>query len=126
MKTQPHTIDEYIAGFPADIQERLEKIRLTIREVAPEAQETIKYGMPTFTWKGTLVHFAAYKKHIALYPAVTGDETFNQELSVYLAEKSTVQFPHDWPIPFDLISRIVKYRVKDNLERTEAKSKRKT
>jgi uncharacterized protein YdhG (YjbR/CyaY superfamily) len=125
MKTQRHTIDEYIAGFPADIQERLEKIRLTIREVAPEARETIKYGMPTFTWKGNLVYFAAYKNHIALYPAVTGDETFNQELSVYLAEKSTVQFPHDRPIPFDLISRIVKYRVKDNLERAEARGKSK-
>jgi len=119
------TIDEYIAGFPDEIQERLKKVRLTIRNAAPEAKETIKYQMPTFTLRGNLISFAAYKKHIALYPAPEGDEQFNLELSAYKAEKSTVRFPLDQPIPYDLISQIVKLRIDDNLRRAEAKAKRK-
>ncbi len=121
----PKTIDEYIAGFPDEIQERLKKVRLTIRNAAPEAKETIKYQMPTFTLKGNLISFAAYKKHIALYPAPEGDEQFNLELSAYKAEKSTVRFPLDQPIPYDLISQIVKLRIEDNLRRAEVKAKRK-
>lgn len=121
----PKTIDEYIAGFPDEIQERLKKVRLTIRNAAPEAKETIKYQMPTFTLRGNLISFAAYKKHIALYPAPEGDEQFNLELSAYKAEKSTVRFPLDQPIPYDLISQIVKLRIEDNLRRAEAKAKRK-
>ncbi len=121
----PKTIDEYIAGFPDEIQERLKKVRLTIRNAAPEAKETIKYQMPTFTLRGNLISFAAYKKHIALYPAPEGDEQFNLELSAYKAEKSTVRFPLDQPIPYDLISQIVKLRIDDNLRRAEAKAKRK-
>ena len=113
----PKTIDEYIAGFPDEIQERLNRVRMTIRNAAPEAKETIKYQMPTFTLKGNLISFAAYKKHIALYPAPEGDEQFNLELSAYKAEKSTVRFPLDQPIPYDLISRIVKYRIEDNMRR---------
>ena len=120
----PKTIDEYIAGFPEEIQEHLKKIRLTIRVAAPEVEETIKYQMPTFTLKGNLISFAAYKKHIALYPAPEGDEQFNMELSPYKTEKSTVRFPLDKPIPYDLISRIVMYRIEDNLQRAEAKEKR--
>jgi len=120
----PKTIDEYIGGFPEEIQERLKKIRLTIRNAAPEAKETIKYQMPTFTLKGNLISFAAYKRHIALYPAPEGDEQFNLELSAYKAEKSTVRFPLDRPIPYDLISRIVKYRIEDNQRRAEVKAKR--
>ena len=123
-QTAPKDIDEYIAGFPNDVQEILEKIRMTIRNAAPDAEETIKYQMPTFTLNGNLVHFAAFKKHIGFYPVPRGIETFKDELSVYEGEKATVRFPLDKPIPFDLISRIVKFRVKKNLERAEAKGKK--
>ena len=121
----PKTIDEYIAGFPQDIQEILEKIRVTIRKAAPDAQEAIKYQMPTFTLKGNLVHFGAFKKHIGFYPVPTGIEEFKDELSVYEGGKGSVQFPLDKPIPYDLIGRIVEFRVKENLERAEAKGKKK-
>jgi len=121
----PKNIDEYIAGFPDDVQEILEKIRMTIREAAPDAEEKISYQMPTFTMKGNLVHFAAYRKHIGLYPAPRGIEKFKKELSAYEGAKGSVRFPLDKPIPFGLISRIVKFRVKDNLERAEAKGKKK-
>jgi uncharacterized protein YdhG (YjbR/CyaY superfamily) len=124
--TTPTTIDNYIAGFPKDVQEILEKIRLTIRKAAPDAEETISYQIPTFTLKGKyLVYFAAYKKHIGLYPAPRGSEKFKQELSGYEGGKGTIRFPFDKPIPFDLISRIVKFRVKENLERAKAKGKTK-
>ncbi len=124
-QTAPQTIDDYIAGFPNDVQGILEKIRMTIRKAAPDAEETIKYQIPTFTLKGNLVHFAAYKKHIGFYPAPRGIEKFKNELSVYEGAKGTVKFPLDKPIPFDLISKIVKFRVKENLERAEAKGKKK-
>ena len=124
-KTTPKNIDEYIADFPKDIQEILEKIRMTIRKVAPDAEETIKYLMPTFTLKGNLVHFAAFKKHIGLYPTPSGTEKFKAELSAYEGAKGSVRFPLDKPIPFDLISEIVTFRVKENLERVEAKGKKK-
>lgn len=123
-QTVPKDIDEYIAGFPNDIQKILEKIRKTIRKAAPDAEETIKYQMPTFTLKGNLVHFAAFKKHIGLYPVPRGIEPFKNELSAYEGEKSTVRFPLDKPIPFDLITRIVKFGVKKNLERAGAKAKK--
>lgn len=122
-QTAPKTIDEYIAAFPQDVQEILEKIRMTIREAAPGAQEAIKYRMPTFTLKGNLVHFAAFKKHIGFYPVPTGIEAFKDELSAYEGGKGSVQFPLDKPIPFDLISRIVKFRAQENLARAEAKGK---
>ena len=128
MKTDqsvPRNIDEYIAGFPHDVQKTLKKIRSTIRKAAPGAQETIKYQMPTFTLKGNLLSFAAYKNHIGFYPAPAGDEKFRTELSVYRAAKSTVRFPLDKPIPFDLISKIVKFRVKEHLERAAARAKKK-
>jgi uncharacterized protein YdhG (YjbR/CyaY superfamily) len=105
-------IDEYIAGFPPNVQKALQKIRMTIRKAAPDAQETIKYQMPTFTLNGNLIHFAAYKKHIGVYPVPRGVAEFKDELSAYEGEKSTARFPLDEPIPFDLIGRIVKYRVK--------------
>jgi len=123
-QTAPRNIDEYIAGFPRDVQEILEQMRLTIREAAPDAEETISYRMPTFTLKGNLVHFAAHKKHIGLYPTPSGIEKFEDELSAYRSSKGAVQFPLDRPIPFDLISEIVKFRVKENLERAEAKGKK--
>ena len=120
-QTTPRTIDEYIAGFRRDVQEILEKIRMTIREAAPKAEETIKYRIPTFTLKGNLVHFAAFKKHIGFYPEPTGMEAFKDELSVYEGAKGSVQFPLDQPIPYDLIGRIVAFRVKENLERAKGK-----
>jgi uncharacterized protein YdhG (YjbR/CyaY superfamily) len=114
-QTGPKNIDEYIAGFPTDVQEILEKIRMTIKEAAPEAEETISYQMPTFNLKGKyLVYFAAYKKHIGFYPAPIGNEEFKEELSVYESGKGTVQFPFDKPIPIDLIRKIVKFRIKEN------------
>ncbi len=123
-RTAPKNIDEYIAGFPDDVQEILEKVRMTIRKAAPDAEEAIKYQIPTFTLNGNLLSFAAYKKHIGLYPVPAGTEKFQKELSVYKAAKSTVRFPLDKPIPFDLISKIVKFRVKENLARAAAKGKK--
>ena len=127
MKTNrptPKNIDEYIAGFPLEIQRILERIRATIRAAAPDAQETISYGMPTFTLKGYLVYFAAYNKHIGFYPAPIGIEEFKAEIAEYEAGKGTLQFPLDKPIPYDLISKIVTFRVQANLARAEAKGKK--
>lgn len=122
----PKTIDEYVAGFPPDVQAILEKIRATIREAAPAAEETISYQIPAFTLNGRyLVYFAAYKKHVGLYPAPRGVEEFREELSAYGGGKGTVRFPLDKPIPFDLINRIVAFKVKESLERAEAKGKKK-
>jgi uncharacterized protein YdhG (YjbR/CyaY superfamily) len=120
----PKNIDEYIAGFPPDIQEILEKIRATVQKAAPDAEEKISYQMPTFTLKGNLVHFAAFKKHIGFYPTPTGTEKFQKELSTYKGAKGSVRFPLDKPIPFALISKIVKFRVKENLARAKAKGKK--
>ena len=120
--TAPRTIDEYIAGFPPEIQALLEKIRATVRRAAPEAEETISYRMPTFRLHGNLVHFAAFKKHIGFYPTPTGTEKFRHALSVYKGAKGSVLFPLDEPIPFALISKLVKFRVKENLARARAKS----
>ncbi len=124
-QTAPKTIDEYIAGFPNDVQEILETIRMIIRKAAPEAEETIKYQMPTFTLKGNLVHFAAFKRHIGFYPVPTGIDEFKNELSAYEGGKGSVKFPLDKPIPFDIISKIVTFRVKENLEKAEVKRKKK-
>ncbi len=124
-QTAPKNIDEYIAGFPPDVQEILEKIRITIRKAAPDAKETIKYRMPTFMLNGNLVYFAAFKNHIGFYPVPTGIEKFKKELAVYEQGKGSVQFPLDQPIPYSLISKIVKFRVKENLARAAAKGKKK-
>jgi len=120
----PGDIDAYIAGFPQGVQKILKKVRHTIRKAAPDAQETISYQIPTFAQHGVLVHFAGYKNHIGLYPAPRGVEKFKDELSAYEGGKGTVRFPLDEPIPFDLITRIVKFRLKNNLERAEAKKKK--
>ncbi len=119
----PLTIDEYIAGFSADIQVILQMIRHFIKEAAPEAQEAISYQMPTFKLYGNLVHFAAFTNHIGFYPVPSGIEKFKDELSVYKQGKGSVQFPLDQPIPYDLISRIVKYRVEENLRKAAEKKK---
>jgi uncharacterized protein YdhG (YjbR/CyaY superfamily) len=124
-QTAPKNIDEYIAGFPQDVQEILEEIRLTIRKAAPNAEEAISYQIPTFTLRGNLVHFAAFKKHIGFYPTSSGIEKFKDELSAYAGSKGTVRFPFGEPIPFDLIGRMVEFRVRENLDRAEAKQKKK-
>lgn len=121
----PKNIDEYIASFPRDIQEILEKIRTTIREAAPTATEKISYQLPTFALNGNLVHFGAFKKHVGFYPASAGIAEFRTELSAYEHSKGTVKFPLDKPIPYDLISRIVAFRVQENLKRAEAKRQNK-
>jgi len=112
------TIDEYIAAFSPDIQEMLENIRTAIRESAPEAEEAIAYGIPTFRLHGNLVHFAAFKHHIGFYPGgPSAIEAFKSELSQYKLSKGTVQFPLDGPIPFELVKRMVRFRVKENKAR---------
>jgi uncharacterized protein YdhG (YjbR/CyaY superfamily) len=113
----PKDIDSYIAIFPQDIQVILEKLRKTIREAAPEATETISYQMPTFRLNGNLVHFAAYENHIGFYPAPSGITAFKNEISVYKNAKGSVQFPLKEPLPFDLITKIVKFRVSENLKK---------
>jgi len=122
---QASTIDEYIAAFPKNIQKLLKEIRATIRKAAPEAEEAMKYGIPTFVQKGNLVHFAAFKNHIGFYPAPRGIEAFKKELSIYEGGKGTVQFPLDKPMPLPLIAKIVKFRVLDNLEIANEKAAKK-
>ena len=124
-KSTPQNTDEYIANFPKDIQEILQELWATIREAAPDAEEVISYQMPTFRLKGNLVHFAAYKNHIGFYPTPSGIEKFKKELSVYEGAKGSVKFPIDQPLPLDLISNIVRFRVTENLEKAAAKSKKK-
>ena len=123
MSRQFKTIDEYIDTFPADVQSILNELRQTIKEAAPEAEETISYQMPTFTLNGNLVHFAVFKNHIGFYPTPTGIEAFQEELSPYKGAKGSVQFPIDQPLPLPLIRKIVKYRVKENLERKQKKKR---
>jgi uncharacterized protein YdhG (YjbR/CyaY superfamily) len=106
-------VDDYISLYPEDIQKILEKIRQTIQKAAPQAEETISYQMPTYKLNGNLVHFAAYKNHIGFYPTPSGIEAFKKELSEYKGAKGSVQFPIN-KIPFDLITRIVRFRVKEN------------
>lgn len=119
----PETIDEYISHYPREIQDLLETVRATIRKAAPNATEKIGYAMPTFVLEGNLVHFAAFKNHIGFYPTSSGVLAFQKELTSYVTSKGAIQFPLDKPIPLALISKIVKYRVKENLERAEAKRK---
>lgn len=122
----PQTIDEYIATFPAATQVLLNQIRNIIREAAPEATEKISYQMPTFFLAGNLVHFAGYSKHIGFYPAASGIAAFSEEISIYKNGKGSVQFPINLPLPSDLIQRIVRFRVKENLEKAAFKSLKKT
>jgi uncharacterized protein YdhG (YjbR/CyaY superfamily) len=120
-----HTIDEYIATFPEDVQALLEAVRATIKAAAPDAEERISYQMPTFFLSGNLVHFAALKNHIGFYPTSSGIEAFNDELSVYEGTKGAVRFPINRPMPMELISRIVRFRVAENLRRAEFKARKK-
>jgi uncharacterized protein YdhG (YjbR/CyaY superfamily) len=119
------SIGEYIATFPKDIQKILEELRATIKAAAPDAKEKISYQIPTFDLEGNLVHFAAYKNHIGFYPTPSGILAFKNELSIYESAKGSVQFPLDKPLPLKLISRIVKFRVAENLKKAELKSRKK-
>ncbi len=121
--TPPATIDEYIAGFPPEVQSILEKIRETIREAAPGAVEKISYQMPTFVLKGHLVYVGAFKKHIGFYPPVRDAELMG-DAAIYAGEKGNLKFPFDQPIPYELISRIVKLRVRENQEKEEARKRK--
>ena len=121
-KAQPlKDIDEYIARFPADVRAILEKVRATIRMASPDAKETISYQMPAFKQHGILVYFAAWKEHIGLYPPVSGDQALEKAVARYAGPKGNLQFPLDQSIPYDLIERIVKLRVKQDNEKAEAK-----
>jgi len=123
MKTEslkPKDVDEYISMFSDNIQELLIELRATIKEAAPEAEEVISYQMPAYKFHGVLIYFAAFKNHIGLYPRVSGIETFKDELSVYKGAKGSVQFPLNKPLPLDLIARIVKFRVTENLKQIKS------
>jgi len=119
------SIDEYIATFPEPIQNLLQEVRAAIKAAAPDAKEKISYQMPTFDLKGNLVHFAAFKNHIGFYPTPSGTEAFKDELAQYQAGKGSIRFPIDQPLPLELIDKIVKLRVAENLKKAELKSRKK-
>ena len=124
-KAIPKSIDEYIVQFPLEIQEKLKKLRGVIKESAPEAQEKISWGMATFVLHGNLVHFAAFKNHIGFYPSPSGIDNFKEELSEFKGSKGAIQFPLTKEIPYELISKIVKFRVAENTKNAEDKLKKK-
>lgn len=115
--TKPNDIDEYIAGFPPEVQHLLEQLRATIRSAAPDAVEVISYGMPGFKWNGMLVWFAAYRNHIGFYPKKSGITAFQEQLSAYKGAKGSVQFPLDRPLPLELIEQIIHFRLLENAQR---------
>lgn len=118
---KPKNIDEYISGFPKEVQAILEQVRGTIKKAAPMAEETISYAMPAFTYKGILVYFAAYKAHIGFYALPTGNEAFQKELAVYKTGKGSIQFPINQRMPLTLITKIVEYRIQENLAKADKK-----
>lgn len=119
------TIDEYIMQFPAEVQEKLQAVRKVIKESAAEATEKISWQMPTFYLYGNLVHFAAHKNHIGFYPGANGIEAFKDKLSEYKSSKGAVQFPFEKPVPYELISEIVRFRVSENEKESKAKAEKK-
>ncbi len=124
-KTASELIDEYISQFPPEIQEKLKKLRKAIKEAAPEAEEKIAYRMPAYALNGPLVYFAAFKDHISLFPTGSPMEGFKEDLSAYRTAKGTLQFSLDKPMPYDLIKKIVKFRVAENTNKPGIKSKKK-
>lgn len=118
-------VDVYISGFPAEVQVKLQQLRATIKKAAPEAVEIISYQMPAYKFNGMLVYFAAYKNHIGFYPGADGIATFKRELSVYKGAKGSVQFPIDKPLPLEIITQIVEFRVFQNREKAAAKENKK-
>ena len=125
-RKMPASIDDYIREFPEDVQSILERIRATIRKAAPEAQETISYAIPCFTLGGALVYFAAFKHHIGFYPPVRGDAALEKAVSKYAGEKGNLRFPLDQPIPYALIARIVRFRVRQNKAKRAARGKKRS
>ncbi len=123
-KSGPVNINEYIAGFPAEVQGKLQQIRAVIATAAPAATETINYGIPTFTLEGNLVHFAGFKSHIGFYPTPSGIIAFAEELNAYESAKGSVQFPLDRDLPLELIGKIVEFRVTENLEKAKLKKQK--
>ncbi len=122
-KQQFTNIDGYIAAFPDDVRDILQKLRQTIHAAAPDAEEAISYQMPTFKLHGNLIHFAAFKSHIGLYPTPSATEAFAQEIAPYAVSKGTIRFPLDQPIPYDLVTRIVEYRVQETVNKRKSKKK---
>ena len=121
------TIDEYIKSHPKNIQSLLEKIRQTIKSVAPEATETISYGMPAFKFKGkVLVYFAAWQNHIGFYALPSGNAAFKKELASYQVSKGAIQFPLAQPMPFDLITKIVAFRLQEQINKNVAAKEKKS
>lgn len=116
-KISYNTVDEYIAQFPTDVQEKLQMLRKIIKDAVPNVGEKISYQMPTFTFRGNLVYFAAYKKHIGFYPTSSGINAYKDELQQYKMGKGSVQFPIDEPLPFELIRKIVQFRVAENIKK---------
>ena len=125
MKISPPNVDLYIAGFPQNTQELLIQLRDTIKKNAPEAEEVISYQMPAYKFHGMLAYFAGYKNHIGFYPTGSGIETFQNKLTGYKTSKGTIQFQLDQPLPLDLISEIIQFRVAENLEKAKSKKKKK-
>jgi uncharacterized protein YdhG (YjbR/CyaY superfamily) len=123
MKQEYKTIDEYIAQFPEEVRSLLEEMRQTIKQVAPEAVETISYRMPAFRLNGILVYFAAFKDHISFFPTASGVTAFKEELTGYATSRGTIQLPLDKPIPFDLVKKIVQFRKTENLAKQKKKYK---
>ena len=123
---KPKDIDEYVSSFPAETQEALEQLRAAIKKAAPAAEEVISYGMPAFKLNGMLVWFGGYSKHIGFYPRVLAIAPFRKELSIYNGAKGSVQFPIGKPLPLSIIRKIVKFRVKENLERAKKKTANRT
>jgi len=120
----PKTIDEYIAAFPREVRARLKQLRKVIREAAPGAEERISYRIPTFSLCGNVVHFAGYERHVGFYPGPSGVKKFARELSVYASAKGSVQFPHDRPLPLDLVRKIVQFRLEENLAKYANRGKK--
>ncbi|MDZ4663486.1 MAG: DUF1801 domain-containing protein [Bacteroidota bacterium] len=116
ISNKPKNIEEYISGFPKDIQKILQQIRSTIQKAAPKAEEKMSYGMPAFVFNGPLVYFAGYKNHIGFYALPSGNEAFKKELSAYKVGKGSIQFPLNKPMPLSLITKIVKFRIKENFK----------
>jgi uncharacterized protein YdhG (YjbR/CyaY superfamily) len=123
--TKPENFEEYIIPFPAETQKQMEQIRTIIKEAAPQAEEVISYGMPSFRLNGRLLYFAAYRNHIGFYPMASAIEAFKSSLSDYKWAKGSIQFPLSKPVPVDLISDIVKFRVQQNLAKAYTGSKKK-
>ncbi len=123
-RTKPTTIDAYIAGFPPPVQAILQEVRRVVRAAAPEAEEAISYGIPALKQNGVVVYFAAFKQHIGFYPPVKGDAALVAAVARYAGEKGNLRFPFDQPIPYDLIARITKHRLEQNLAKPPAAARR--